>query len=419
MECGVKIFMATYGSRGDVQPLVALARGLAARGHEATLAGPPEWQSWARSLGCPYTPLGNDLRPFLARGEASHRPGAAIAFHNLVIDEVANQFEELPQMVAGADLAVGASLCLALSSVAEALKVPFRYLAFTPQMLPSDAHPCPIFQHQRRPAWINRLGWRLNTLVQNLDLRPRLNRHRRRLGLSPLRDIWPHLLGRPLLLACDSELAPVPGDLGLPVVQTGYPHLETEAALPADLEAFITAGTRPLFAGFGSMPPPDTRCWVPLVVDAVRANGRRLVLQADPAAIASCKALCPGTDLFIRPSFPHAALFPRLKAVIHHGGAGTTAMAARSGVPQILVPHILDQFYWAERIRRRGLGPAPIWRTRLTFDKLKKAIIFCIRDSAMRRRAEKVGERIRRRDPLLSAARFLEGTKARDAARKG
>jgi UDP:flavonoid glycosyltransferase YjiC (YdhE family) len=103
-----------------------------------------------------------------------------------------------------------------------------------------------------------------------------------------------------------------------------------------------------------------------------------------------------------------------MKTVIHHGGAGTTAMATRSGVPQILVPHILDQFYWGERIRRRQLGPAPIWRAHLTFDTLKKAIICCLRDSAMRRRAEAVGERIRSRAPLLAAACFLEGSEAKD-----
>jgi UDP:flavonoid glycosyltransferase YjiC (YdhE family) len=388
--------------------MIALAMGLVSRGHEVILAGPPEWQSWATSLGRPYAPLGRDLRPFLRHAEASHSLGAAIAFYKRVMEEMAIQFEQLPKMVAGADLALGASLCLALPSVAATLAIPYRYIAFAPQLLPSGAHPCPILRHQRRPAWVNRLGWRLDSLAQNLDLLPRLNRHRRRLRLPPLGDFWPHLLGSTLLLACDCELATAPADAHMGVVQTGYLHLEAQAALPPDLEAFITAGTKPLFAGFGSMPPSDALRWIPLTVAAARANGRRMVLQADPAIVRRCNTLAPGTDLFIRPSYHHAALFPRMRAVIHHGGAGTTAMAARSGVPQIVVPHILDQYYWAERIHRLMLGPAPIWRTRLNLKHLKKAIHICITDAAMAHRAKAVGSRIRKQEPQLSAARWLE-----------
>jgi vancomycin aglycone glucosyltransferase len=412
--------MATYGSRGDVQPIVALALGLAARGHTVSLAGPPEWRSWARSLGCPYTALGRDLGPFLRRERAAHSLKAAVAFRRWVQDEMAIQFERLPQWVAQADLVVAASLCLALPSVAEALAIPYGYIAFTPQLLPSGAHPCPIFRHQRRPPWINRLQWRLDALVQNFDLLPRLNRHRRRLGLPSVAEFWHHLLGSHLLLASDRELAAVPADAHLPVVQSGYLHLASGSALPADLETFINAGTRPLYAGFGSMPPADARRWVPLVTAAARANGLRLVLQADPAMVKCGDTLSPGealpfgeafspdADLFIRPAFPHAALFPRVKAIIHHGGAGTTAMAARSGIPQIIVPHILDQFYWAERIRRLRLGPVPIWRTHLTVNRLKKAIHISTTDAAMAQRAKAVGRRIRGRQALLSAVHWLE-----------
>jgi UDP:flavonoid glycosyltransferase YjiC (YdhE family) len=412
--------------------MVALALSLVSRGHAVNLAGPPEWRSWAKSMGCPYTSLGRDLGPFLRRESAAHRLKAAASFRRWVLDEVVIQFERLPRWVAEADLVVGASLCLALPSVAEALAVPYRYVAFTPQLLPSGAHPCPIFRHQRRPPWINRLQWRLDALVQNLDLLPRLNRHRRRLGLPPVVEFWHHLLGSRLLLASDRELAAVPADVRLPVVQTGYLHLESASALPADLEAFISAGAKPLYAGFGSMPPADARRWVPLVVAAARANGRRLVLQADPAmvgrgdtlssgetlssreALSSGEALSlresfsPDADLFVRAAFPHTTLFPRMRAVIHHGGAGTTAMAARSGVPQIVVPHILDQFYWAERIRRLKLGPPPVWRTRLTLNNLNKAIHICVNDSAMEQRAKAMGRRIRGREPLLSAMRWLE-----------
>jgi UDP:flavonoid glycosyltransferase YjiC (YdhE family) len=401
----MKIFMATYGSRGDVQPLVALALGLKARGHQIILAGPPEWQSWVTALGCPYTPLGSDLRPFLCRVEAAHRLTAGAAFHKLVMGEAAAQFKRLPAMIAGADLTIGASLCLALPSVAEALSIPYRYIAFTPQMLPSGAHPCPVFRRQHLPAWVNRLGWRLDLMLQKIHLLPPLNRHRRRLGLPPLKDYWDHLLGTPLLLACDAALSAVPADVRRPVVQTGYLHLKAEQGLPAEQAAWLAAGPRPLYAGFGSMPPADARRWVPMVVDAARALGQRLILKVDAVFKG---ILPPSSDLLVGASFSHAALFPRTRAVIHHGGAGTTATAARSGIPQIIVPHILDQFYWGERVYRRGLGPAPIWRTRLTENGLRKAIAIGVGDCAMAHQASAVGRQIRKGASLTTAAKILE-----------
>jgi UDP:flavonoid glycosyltransferase YjiC (YdhE family) len=209
-------------------------------------------------------------------------------------------------------------------------------------------------------------------------------------------------------------LTTAPADAHPRAVQTGYLHIERETTLPPDLEAFINDGTKPLFAGFGSMPPADARHWIPLAVAAARVNNRRLVLQADPAMVkrgstlSTGETLSQGGDLFIRPAFPHATLFPRMKAVIHHGGAGTTAMTTRSGVPQIIVPHILDQFYWGERIYRLGLSPAPIWRRHLTGTNLKKAIHICVKDAAMAQRAKAVGRRIRKQEPLQSAVRWLE-----------
>ncbi|MDJ0783648.1 MAG: glycosyltransferase [Desulfosarcinaceae bacterium] len=403
----MRFILCTYGTRGDVQPILALALGLAERGHTATVAGPPEWQTWATSRGCSYVPVGGDLRPFLQRVAPAHRPRPALAFRRLVMEAMVAQFEKLPRLIAAADVSVGASLCLALPSVAEALQTPYRYVGFTPQILPSKAHPCPIFRHQRGPAWLNRLGWQLNHLLQRFDLLPTLNRHRRRLALPSLRSYWRHLLGPELILACDSELAAVPADAHLPVTQTGYPHLEKRSPLPAEEAAFLAAGSPPLFAGFGSMSPAESQDWLPLVVAAARASGRRLVLQADPETAARYLPQNGQTDLLVRPHFRHLALFPRMAAVIHHGGAGTTATAARSGVPQIVVPHILDQFYWGERIWRRGLGPAPLQRTRLTVRRLARAIEACLHEQGHRGRARQIAMSIDARDAIQSAVNAL------------
>jgi UDP:flavonoid glycosyltransferase YjiC (YdhE family) len=236
----MKIVLVTVGSRGDVQPMLALSLALKARGHAVLLAGPPEREAWAKGLGCPYAALGGDIMAFVDGGRSTWSPAAALAFRRFLREEVRAQFRALPGLVAGADLVVGASLSFGLSSVAEALKIPYRYIAFTPQLLPSGHHPCP--------------------------------------------------------------------------------------------------------------------------------------------------------------RYPHGALFPRMAAVIHHGGAGTTATAAAGGTPQIIIPHILDQYFWGERVRRAGIGLGLPGRRRQKAEILSGIIHDCVCNTRIKQNAGAVRDAIREKD---------------------
>jgi UDP:flavonoid glycosyltransferase YjiC (YdhE family) len=393
----MKIVLMTCGSRGDVQPMIALTLAIKRAGHDVRLAGPPEKANWANKLGCPYTALGGDLTAFVDSLDGVHRLSDVLRFVGWVRREVQVQFRQIPHIIAGADRVVGASLTFALSSVAELKKIDYRYIVFSPQLLPSAHHPHPTFRLQGLPGWWNRAGWRLVALMERFNFTALVNRQRRRWGLPLLKDFWRHLLGQDVLVATDRAIAPVPPDVTQKTLQTGYLHLvQPKSYLPA-LEHFLADGPPPVYCGFGSMPKKDQIRLLPDIVSALRRAGQRLVVArfwTDPLPVE------PDKDLFFIRKYPHLDLFPRMAAVIHHGGAGTTATAAISGVPQIIVPHALDQFHWGYRVRRFRLGPAPIPRYRLTPRRLSEAVRRCLGEPYYRQRAHQVAAAIRRESSL-------------------
>ena len=400
----MKIVLMTCGSRGDVQPMIALTLALQAAGHDALLAGPPEKANWAGRLGCLYIPLGSDLTAFIDTLDGVQTPGDELRFIKQVRRDVDAQFQHIPDIIGGADLVVGSSLIFALSSIAEREKIACRCVVFSPQVLPSSHHPHPVFRLQGMPAWWNRAGWQLAGLLDRFNFTALVNTHRRRLGLAPLKDLWTHLLGKTVIVASDRAIAPVPPDVTQTTIQTGYLHLaQPKQASPA-LERFLADGSPPVYCGFGSMPKKDQIRIQPDIVSALRRAGQRMVLARfwdDPMPLEAAR------DLFFIRKYPHLDLFPRMAAVIHHGGAGTTATAAISGVPQIIVPHALDQFHWGYRIRRAGMGPAPIPRSRLTTNNLTDAVNRCLSVPRYRHCAGQIAAVIRRENSLANAVNAL------------
>ncbi|MBT8365387.1 MAG: glycosyltransferase, partial [Deltaproteobacteria bacterium] len=163
----------------------------------------------------------------------------------------------------------------------------------------------------------------------------------------------------------------------------------------------------PVYAGFGSIPIRDQIRNVSVIVDAVRLSAQRAVigrLWDEPSEFSN------SDDIFFIKKYPHLQLFPKMAAVIHHGGAGTTASSAISGVPQIIVPHNLDQYYWGNQVYKSGLGPKPIWRTGLTSKKLAASIRECLFDQRIRNRAKEASEAIGQRDGLEITVREILGS---------
>lgn len=394
----MKIVLATYGSRGDVQPMLALSLALMSKGHDVLLAAPPEKAGWAKQLGCPFHPLGNDVTAFIDEMETAHSLRSAVCFVAFLRKELDSQFDLLPKIISGADVVIGSSLIFALATLAEFKGIEYRYIAFAPQMLPSGDHPFPAFQHQRLPKSYNRMTWRIARLLDRFNFTRLINHHRGRLGLKLIRDAWQNILGQHVIVASDPVISEVPPDIISPsYMQTGYMHLDQADQNSPELEAFLKAGPLPVYAGFGSMPGRDQIRMLSLIVEAVKLSGQRAVISKfwdKPSEYSGAD------DLFFIQKYPHLKLFPKMAAVIHHGGAGTTATAAISGVPQIIVPHILDQYYWGDRTYQAKLGPRPIWRSELDSGKLAATIKECLSNGQIRRKAREASVIIKQKDSL-------------------
>jgi UDP:flavonoid glycosyltransferase YjiC (YdhE family) len=383
--------------------MLGLAAGLVERGHQTAVCAPPDLRRFVEEQGLAFQPLGTDIHRFLAENAAALRRGAVVTtrlakrlFHRILED----QFEALPRAAAGAEMIIGAGVQFAGASVAEAMGIPYRAVAYCPALFRSADYPPPVFPNQSLPRWLNRLAWRGFLALQDRMLRGDLNRHRAALGLGPVPDTYRYLVTeRPLLMA-DVALAPVPGDLSVEVDQVGYLLPKDETPLAPKLESFLEAGPSPVYLGFGSMMDSDPAGTTRLLLDAVERAGCRAILARGWAGLGDGPLPEP---VFGAGSLPHAKLFPKLAAVVHHGGAGTTTTAARSGVPQIVVPHLLDQHYWGHRLHLLGVAPPPLPRLKLSASGLAELISATFDNELMTDRARELAERLRTTAPLERA----------------
>jgi UDP:flavonoid glycosyltransferase YjiC (YdhE family) len=206
------------------------------------------------------------------------------------------------------------------------------------------------------------------------------------------------------IISANRELAPVPRDVKVEYRQTGYWHLNEKEEIDADLKRFIDAGPPPIYIGFGSMTDPSPGRTAAILQDLIDAGHYRLIVSKGWADLGVHGG---NGNVRLVEYVPHAKLFPRMAAIVHHGGAGTIHTAAIAGVPQVVVPHVLDQYYWGSRIGTLGIGPYPISRRRLTSRNLLGAINTAVGDTTIRERACKMGERLRKVDGLRDAVDFL------------
>jgi vancomycin aglycone glucosyltransferase len=354
----MRVLLSTIGSRGDVQPLVALALELRALGQEVRLCVPPDFRDWIDGLGLPVTPIGPELRKLTAASPPATPPAPLTPElrRQMVEATVATQFETIAAAAEGCDIIVGATaLQIAAPSVAERMGIPYLFAAYCPTVLPSPHHaPIPLGLRGDTPAPAtadNRELWARDAERVNDTFGAALNAHRAAIGLAPVRDVRGHIFtGRPWL-AADPALAPWPDPAA--VFQTGAWILPDERPLSPELEAFLDTGEPPVYFGFGSMRAPQDLSRV--MIQSARALGRRAIVSGGWADL----SLVDGEpDCLAIGEVNQQALFRRVAAAVHHGGAGTTTAAALAGAPQVVIPQMYDQPYWAQRIHHLGIGTA-------------------------------------------------------------
>jgi vancomycin aglycone glucosyltransferase len=355
-----RVLISAVGTRGDVQPALALALEARALGCDVRLCVPPNFVEWAGRLGFDAAPIGIEMR--------APRPGGPAA-PRVVPDLIADQFVTVQRAADGCDVIVGAGVHqYAVRSIAERHGIPCVVAAYAPVSLPSVdlAPPGAIGETDSPPAieqsWADaRRSWNERSLQ-------RVNANRERIGLAPVDDVLSHILGDRAWLAADATLGPAPSTPGMTVYQTGAWLLADPSALPSAVEAFLDAGQPPIYVGLGSMPAPAGTSHT--LIAAARAVGRRVILSQGWADLG---AIDDAADCLAIGDVNQQALFPRVAAVVHHGGAGTTTAAALAGVPQVAIPMFSDQFYWARRLRELGIG-ASVAFTGLSAEPLTEAL---------------------------------------------
>lgn len=409
----MRVFLAAFGTRGDVQPMLALGQGLRERGHDVTLAAPPDFERSALRVAQPFVAMGESIESFMVRiSDAKGNLKVAAAMREMP-DRLRAHFRPMEPLVQRADVVAAAGLTVAPTSLAEKYEKRFHAVAYCPQFVPSAEHPVTFVKSQTLPQWLNRFSWYLAAKGHDFMIRKMIDEERARLGLPPSGGVWEHTVFQNLVMASDPALAPLPSDCPPGrVVQTGCLFLREEEGLAPDVEAFLTAGPPPVYIGFGSMPDADPARTLRWILDAAQGAGVR-VLAAQTGAQAAGRQLDLPHRVKHIGTAPHGVLFPRCAAVIHHGGAGTTAVAARAGIPQIVVPHVTDQFFWAHRLERLGLAPPAVHRGPRSTQTLAAAILRCLDDTALRQRAKVFSERVAG-DGVRRAIEVIEsGTLAR------
>jgi len=338
----MRVLLSTYGSRGDVEPMLGLAVRLRALGAQVQVCAPPNFAERVAEVGVELVPVGASART-LATGQAA--------------DLFAGQFDAVSAVTAaatGCDALVATGMIPAAAGVrsaAEKLGIGYTYATFQQLMLPSPHQPPLMYPGRPFPPE------RTDAKSINAMFGEVLNSHRASIGLAPVDDVRDYVrddvIGTRPWLATDPVLDPWQATPDLDVVQTGAWIVPDERPLPTDLEAFLEAGTPPVYVGFGSMPLQSADV-ATVAVEAIRAHGRRSVVARGWAGL----AVADGDDCIGVDEVNQQALFGRVAAVVHHGGAGTTTTAAMAGAPQVVIPQAADQPYWADRVAELGIGAA-------------------------------------------------------------
>ena len=420
----MNILILTFGSRGDVQPYVALGKGLAASGHTVTVCTSSSFESFVTEQGLKYGYATNELLELMDSMEGRE-----------AMEETTGVFGSIKMMVklnsrgqainrqllvdswaaaqaADPDLIIVHPKGLGGMHIGEKLNVPVVMAVPAPLIVPTAEMPPLGLPNLKLGGWYNKMTFSLVELGYRSYSGAVNDFRRESLGLdkasgSPL--ALKRADGRPLLvLHCYSaHLSPRPSDWPDSAQITGYWFLDRQEdwSPPPELQAFLDDGPPPVYVGFGSMAGRKPQEVTDIVVESIQRAGVRAILATGWGGLEVERV--PDTILSIAGA-PHDWLFPRVAAVVHHGGAGTTGAGLRAGRPTIICPFFADQPFWGRCVFEQGVGPEPIPYKKLTVNKLTAAIIAAMNDEAMRDRAESMGQAIRAEDGIGNAIRMIE-----------
>lgn len=418
-----KIGIQTWGSDGDINPCIALAGGLAAAGHEVTLAiTGAERKSYghlAERLGFRLIQAGyifqtdEDLFKTIKKMHGTADP---LGQMDLLMDEMLDpgidaMYEVSRALCAENDFLIGHFLVHPLQLAAEKAGKPYMTVTLNHGAIPARHLP-PGRLPELGPA-LNSVFWKVAVMILNRRILPSINRLRVKEKVSPalsFRDIWESPNGN--LIAVSPAMCRADTRWGKHQHICGFFSIPDKAHawdMPEELERFLADGPPPVYMTFGSMASIERDAervteTARLLVDAAKAARCRAIIQANWK---DARGIPEDPAIYRITSAPHARVFPRCAAVAHHGGSGTTQTAALCGRPSVVVAHILDQYFWGRELKRLGVAPTPLERRTVTPEKLGREIRRVLNSPAMADRAKNLGEKLRAEDGVAQAVKII------------
>ena len=408
----MQIMILTVGTRGDVQPYIALGMGLRASGHDVTIATSARFNAMITERGLRHAPLSADFMAMMEgpEGQAAVAGKHLFALLRRVRPMLRQLLDESWQAAQGAEAIIYHPKAMAGYHLADKLRIPAFLAHPVPLFAATRAFPTPVLPVSNLGGTLNKWSWQINKGL-NGPFGGLIKTWRREvLGLPPAKNEW-LLAGRPIpqLYGYSPRVLPRPADWDASVVVTGYWFLDRPPRWQPDpaVVQFLDAGPSPVYVGFGSMADASAARTTAIVLEAIAQAGVRAVLATGVGGLRAEQV--PANVLMLKEA-PHDWLFGRMAAIVHHGGAGTTAAAFRAGVPQLVCPFYGDQPFWGRRVAALGVGPTPIKQRTLSVEQLAHALTTLTTDPELAGRAAEVGKTIREEDGV---ARAVEAITAR------
>ena len=407
----MRINMICVGSTGDVRPYLVLGRELKARGHEITICAFQEFESAALKEGFHFKPIKADVRALMATlMNGSSGVGFLKQVRDSLVDIIDPFLEDLEAGCEGAEALIGTYLGQVFYSLAEVRHIPFIQTHYFPMDKNAETPISSAPGQRAGKAWnlaSYQIGYLLISAMEKYylaDWRASKGMSPRKLEGKPRYELNGHMV--PVLYAMSPLVMPRPAHWGENIHMTGYWLDKSYSNFVPDeeLKAFLEKGEKPIYIGFGSMCSGDMGDTLQIVLDAVRQSGVRAVLSTGWGGV----QIPQREDIFVADFVPHDWLFRQVSAVVHHGGAGTTAAGIQAGCPTLVIPFGGDQPFWAARVQDLSIGPKAIARDKLTANKLSKALTDLTTTKKYRVAARELGERLQMENGAVTAANIIE-----------
>lgn len=411
------ITIVASGTRGDVQPYVALGVGLQKAGYRVRLLSSDNFEPLVTQAGLEFNSMGENIETVLESEEwrAIVDRGNFITILRQMNREMSKRATAiarlLPDLLSGSDVIItGLAGYGGVFSAAEKLNIPVVQ-AYVFPFTPTRELSSPLVTSLPFGRYLNRLSFHITHQLFWQTSKAGDVATRQLLGMSKPGLFGP--FGRlsqdraPILYGYSRHVLPRPSDWADNIHVTGYWFLDapTTWTPPTDLTTFLETGTPPVYIGFGSMKTKNPEESGEIALEALRLTGQRGILATGWGGLSPSDV--PDTVHMVS-SIPHTWLFPHMAAVVHHGGAGTTAAGLAAGVPSVIVPFMGDQPFWGKKVADLGVGAQPIPRKKLTAQSLAKAIDIAVNHAEIRQKAALLGQHIRAEDGITNAVKLIE-----------